>query len=1083
MGDYQLIENKLLAFSKKYYTNLLIRGIIIFLAVGLLYLLVTVGLEYFLWLGKIARAVIFWSFITIETGLMIFWIGIPLTKLFKLSKGLDDFDAAQIIGAHFPEVRDKLKNLVQLKNDDVKSELLLASIQQKSQELKPIPFTSAVNYKGNIRYLRLLIFPVIILFFIVLAGKIDSFSESFSRLSHYKTEYLPPAPFRFLIENESLSLKENEDFILRVKTIGNIAPETAKIQYNGQDFFLKYIAPGSFEYHFKNVEKPINFRLFSNDVSSEEFDLNLIKVPKLLNFEMYLDYPSYTQQTDQRIKGTGNALIPEGTKVRWEFSTRNAEEININTLDSTYTLKAAVVTTSFSKTLKSNLPYSISVSNAEVKNFETLEYEIHIVKDQYPKISLQTKQDSIRQDVQYFKGEVSDDYGLSKLELVYYPVASEDSLKTVDISISRETFDAFHFTFPGNLDLQRGTSYNFFFRIFDNDKINGRKSVKSETFGFRKKTRTEEEQDRLEQQSNTIENLGKTMEDFEKANEELEEISKSQKENQNLDYNDKKRLEDFLKRQKQQNELMKSYSEKLEKSLEKMDGEDRRPMAEELQKRLQSNEKRLEENEELLKELEEYSDKIQREELAKKLDELSKQNKSQKRSLEQLLELTKRYYVEEKKQKLAREVQQLGEKQERLSEAEQENTPENQKELNEDFNEFQDEMDELEKENDNLKKPTDLSREPVDEKSIEKNQKEAIEDLKNSKEKKAKEKQSKAGQEMKKMAQKMQENGAQMDMEQMVEDVDMLRQILENLVTFSFEQENVLKDFKKIDQSSPKFTKGLKAQSNLRENFKHIDDSLYSLALRNPKITDKITDNLVNIEFDIEKALERLAENQIPQGTASQQYVVTSANNLAYLLNQVLSSMQEMLNPGSGNGEDIQLPDIIKKQKELMKELEQGQKDAGGKPKSGQTGAKDEGETEKESEELFEIYKNQQMLRMQMQKLLDAQEGAKKGNNLTNEMKEIEDELLDKGMDGSILEKMKNLNYELMKFQEAKEIQGKDMKRESNTGQQDYRNSLQDQIIKAKEYFNSTEILNRQSLPLRPIYREKIKKYFGNRED
>ena len=58
-----------------------------------------------------------------------------------------------------------------------------------------------------------------------------------------------------------------------------------------------------------------------------------------------------------------------------------------------------------------------------------------------------------------------------------------------------------------------------------------------------------------------------------------------------------------------------------------------------------------------------------------RLDKLSKQNKNQERNLEQLVELTKRYYVAKKAEKLAEELFKLGEKQEKLSEKpEEENT-------------------------------------------------------------------------------------------------------------------------------------------------------------------------------------------------------------------------------------------------------------------------------------------------------------------------------------------------------------------------------------------------------------------------
>src|SRR5690606_40210898 len=120
-------------------------------------------------------------------------------------------------------------------------------------------------------------------------------------------------------------------------------------------------------------------------------------------------------------------------------------------------------------------------------------------------------------------------------------------------------------------------------------------------------------------------------------------------------------------------------------------------------------------------------------------------------------------------------------------------------------------------------------------------------------------------------------------------------------------------------------------QQVLKEHFQHIDDSLFALAVNNPMITEKITSKLTDVEFDIIKSLERLAQNQLPQGTASQQYVMTGANDLALMLSAALDNMQEMANPGSGqsqgqgkrggSGNEKQLEDIIISQEVLAKKM------------------------------------------------------------------------------------------------------------------------------------------------------------------
>ncbi|MDT8347450.1 MAG: hypothetical protein RQ756_06585, partial [Flavobacteriaceae bacterium] len=105
------IHQKLEKFISKYYTNALLKGTFLFLAIGLLYFIAIIFIEHFLWLDTSGRRILFWVFILVELGLLIKFIIIPLARLLRLRKGLAYSDASKMIGAHFPEVSDKLLNL------------------------------------------------------------------------------------------------------------------------------------------------------------------------------------------------------------------------------------------------------------------------------------------------------------------------------------------------------------------------------------------------------------------------------------------------------------------------------------------------------------------------------------------------------------------------------------------------------------------------------------------------------------------------------------------------------------------------------------------------------------------------------------------------------------------------------------------------------------------------------------------------------------------------------------------------------------------------------------------------------------
>lgn len=1116
MNNFKIIQQKLETFITKYYTNELIRGTILFLAIGLFYFLLTLLIEYFFWLNSTWRGFLFWSFVLIEGILFARFIVFPVARLLKIRKGIGYEEASRIIGNHFPEVNDKLLNVIQLNQDRRESELLAASIDQKAADLQPVQFQSAVNFRTNIKYLKYVAIPVIIFALFASLGGLEIFSSSYTRVINYDVAYEPPAPFSFVVLNDDLNAIENKPFTLKIRTEGQSIPENASILYMGETYYMQSISPGLFEYTFQQPVEQIRFHLKGNRVASRPYSLDVVKTPSLSNFEMVLDYPQYTGKTNETLKSTGNATIPEGTRVKWMVSAKNTSNISLKTADTIVEFTPKGEAFNLEKHVFSKFDYTITTSNDRLKDYENLSYTLNVIKDQYPEIDVQSQVDSMDTQRVLFLGKASDDYGLTKLRLVYHPEGESENIKTESLPLGSTNFEQFTYVFPGNLDLQEGVSYEYYFEVFDNDVLHNFKSTKSGVYFYRKLSREELEDQQLLNQQKAIRGLDRSLDDMRDRKEQLDELSRTQKEKNELNYNDRKKLEDFIKRQKQQEEMMKNFSEQLKEELENFQPEkkDSDPFKEQLEERLQENEERLQENEKLLDELEKLQEKIQKEELTDKLEKLSKQNKNQEKNLEQLLELTKRFYVEKKAEKIAEELNKLGEKQEQLSKKpEEENTKEAQEEMNKAFEDLKEQIEALRKDNEDLKKPLDIPDDKVGEAEVDKEQENATESLEKQKPQEAGKSQQKAGEKMQQMGKQMQQQMSAGQMESLDEDVRMLRQILANLVVFSFQQEDLMEDFKEIKYGNPNFGKKLNIQNELKNNFEHIDDSLFALSIRQPLIGTKINTILTDIQYNIDKSLDRLAQNEISRGVGNQQYIMTGANDLAVLLDDLLSNMQMQLqmsmgagsgegNPSPGEGEGFQLPDIIQKQgslSEQMKEgMESGENGEDGKEgesgneggdKSGDKGEGSDGEgqgkgrggqNEEMSGELFEIYKQQQKLREELQNRLEKNGLKGMGGKILKEMSEIENELLDKGFNQGTLQKMMNLNYELLKLDKATFEQGQEEKREAETRKRDFKNEIRLQPEDIKKYFNTTEILNREALPLRNDYKIKVQDYFKN---
>ena len=1151
-----MIIAKLNAFVKKYYTKLLIKGCLFFFTLGLLFFLSITAVEYFLWLGSTYRLVLLLVFVAVALVLLYRYILTPLFYLFKLKKGISNREASLLIGKHFPNVDDKLINLLDLAEDHKQSDLLLAAIERRSKEMEPVPFVKAVNFKENLKYVKFILVPLILLLLIWISGNIADFFGSYKRVVNYDVAYEPPAPFAFQLLNDDLNILEDETLTLNLVTEGKIKPENVSIVMEGKELLMQE-SDGKFQFTFDAPLKSTDFYFSANGFDSKIYSVTVGKVPGIQSFEMNLQYPNYLGKRNETLKGTGNAVVPEGTKITWNIDGVHTDRLDFIERDTVVQFVKDKRSFKLSRAVYANLEYELATSNANVKHYESLGYSIEVVRDGYPTVKVEQTLDSLNPNLSYYSGLAADDIGLRNIRMVYYPKNKPQQVANLPLLQTKSNVEQFYYTFPSGLNLEEGVVYELYFEVFDNDGLRKGKSTKSQVFSTTLLDVNQLKDKELEAQKGILKNLDKSLQDFKDQKEILKEINNKQKENSKLNYNDQNQIKDFLQKQERQESLMQKFSKELKDNLNKSDKNDQ--LNELLKERLERQELEAEKNKKLLEELNKIADKISKEDLKKRLDELGKKQSNSERSLEQLLELTKRYYVTEKASQLANELEKLAERQKLLSELKlgEEFSNQEQEKLNEKFNELAKELQELKKDNQALKKPLDLDISKQKEEGVKKDQEDALEEInkhqgmeessespeKQDAKNKAAQKQKSAAQKIQEMSESLQQSSSAGGGSSISEDAEMLRQILDNLITFSFKQENL---FDKIQDSRgeiSEFSSTVREQKQLRGLFEHVDDSLFALSLRRAELSEFVNEQITEVYYNIDKSLESIAENQIYQGASYQQYVLTASNSLADFLAKLLDNMQQSMNPGQGSGQgDSQLPDIIQGQKNLQEKMGQkgqsgqqgkdgqegkgqkGKEGEGGKEgKSGKEGNSGEngnggenggegkngngkngkqgkgkqgngegegdgsgnGPSEEELKEIYEIYKEQQVLRNKLEQQLenilqkDKQELAKK---LARQMENFENDLLENGITQRTRNKMNTIQHQLLKLENAALKQGEKKERESNTNTNRFNNPITTKPTLLQRKSNTIEILNRQALPLRQNYKRKVKNYFKNED-
>jgi len=406
-NNYQLLINKLDQFIRKFYLNQLIRGALY--AVGLILVLFVAMnlLEYYFYFGKGVRKAMFFSFIGVSALSLIFWVALPLLRYFRLGKVISHEQAANIIGDHFGNVKDKLLNVLQLKKQadgQSQAQLILASINQKSESIKLVPFKSAIDLRKNRKYLRYALPPLLLLLTILFAAP-SLIKDSTTRLINNNKEFERAAPFHFQVEDKDLTVVQFDDYPLTVKIDGDVLPNEVFIDIDNYQYRLKKESANTFSYVFSNVQKEMDFKLFSGTVESDDFKLNVLKKPNILGFDIKLDYPAYTQRKDESIANIGDLVIPMGTKLDWIFNAENTDDIAIqfsSQKDITETKRFDNQLFTLKKRAMRDENYKMYVSNEFLPKSDSISYSITVIPDLNPTIGVKKFSDSLDNKLVFF---------------------------------------------------------------------------------------------------------------------------------------------------------------------------------------------------------------------------------------------------------------------------------------------------------------------------------------------------------------------------------------------------------------------------------------------------------------------------------------------------------------------------------------------------------------------------------------------------------------------------------------------------------------------------------------------------------
>jgi hypothetical protein len=1089
-------------FEQKRILKMGIQFLLGILAASLLFFPVMGLLEYFFYLSPAFKISFLGLYLVSVFSLLFVKIIKPWWDLHQ-TKSLEGFEKlSSQVSSRVSGLDDKLINYLQLLSislKDNRNSLVSYSLGQKRDLLSGLNIPEKINLNIPVGLLKRII-PVALAGLLLVLFFFDFVKEGSNRFVHINQQYTPPAPFEIKTSEIPGRILATQSLEIRSLAEGTALPENLFVKIGSRTIKMNREKPGFFSQTIQNLEVGNHLvSVFSGNISSQTQNLEVLAPGHITGMSIQIIPPAYTLKSKEILENEGNLQIPKGSKVVWNLSSENLNSLSLVFGKQAPILFSEVEKGKFSQSQQvlQSVDYQIDSRNILNQPDQKLNYSIEVVEDEFPRIQVSSMQDSVNMSQQYFVGRVADDYGFSQLKAVALDPATRKVLAEASVPISRsEKNQPFAYVPQGKIATLMGQNPILLsFKVWDNDGVSGPKLAESQIFNLKDASKefVSESVDRLDKKNEeNLEELVKKTETLEKNSKKMLESLRGKKE---LNWQDKKELQNFVDKQKDLFKQIEELKKEAEKSLQNK--EDNKLMSQELLEKQEQINKMLDEildekTKEMLKELEKLLENQQmqnKDQLQEAFEKMQDKNEFIQNELDRAMEMLKQLKVEEKLEKATKDLEKLAEEQNKAGEENEKNgdnqsqeqkqqAKEKQEKLNDMFKQVQEDVKELQKLNQELEDKNQIDSGQEEQKEIEKEQQESGEKMQQGKMQKAGNQQKNAAKKMKKMAQKMEKSLMEMqgggDQD---EDIGDLRYIIENLLTLSFDQEEVYKEISKINQLDPKYLALTQKQVKIKEDAEIIKDSLKVLAKRVPQIQSFVMKELYAMDAAIDDAVKYVKARRPDISSGKGQQAMTNINNLTVMLKDALQQMQQQQQQQSKGGKACKKPGKGKPKPGGMSQMQKQLNEQISQLKNGKKPG------QQMSKELAQIAQKQAALRRALGELEKSmQKGKDKSGGLGDVkqmMEKTERELLNKKFTPETVMRQQQILTRLLESEKALMERELDQRREAEKPNSKERTTLPAEIRDLLKKGQSQKEQLQQGTPkLTDMYQEVFDKYF-----
>ena len=975
--------------------------------------------------------------------------------IFPFLYTLSDDSLGRRVDRHFPDLHDRVTMTLQLWRQKAvqlpgqSSGLLNAAIIASAEATKTVDFCEAdarhrIPQAGKLFGFAAAGFLVAFTLFFV------SLSSAFERLSNPLTDYPVPQLTFVTLKPGNIEIPMGGAVAITASVTGEI-PDEATLHLIGSDqpdrtVTLPRTTKTSFSHTIRDLNRSVSYMVEVGDAVSPRFTINVVNRPTVSTLNLTYDYPEYTRLAPRTTAdGSGDIVTLKGTKVT--VSIEASQSLTEAQLFMTGTKREQEMTVTDRKgkgtlLISQNDQYQILVRNESGRNNETPPlYQITALSDRLPDVRIISpgqNTDLTENMMVPLVISASDDFGFSKMNLVYQKVTGQQQIKKY-IPVDRQVTT---FTVPFVWDLLDMGLFpedvvSYFIEVFDNDTISGPKRAVSQTFTVRFPSIAEIYENLDAQQEQQVAEIGEMLKDQEEAQEKLQKLNRelehaaSPDEKKELTWEQTKEIESLVADQEKMADNVLQAAEEMAKAMQQLEQQDM--MNVELIEKMNQLRKLFQEisSPELMQALEDIKQSMQnmdQDQLAGAMEDFEKEQEDFKKRLERSLSILKRMQAEQKMESAVKKAEELVERQEELQYATQ-NDSENpsqqtreslsgkQEELRQDTEDMRQGLEELARSMEEIQgnmpsEEVQQAAQSMEQQGIEQQMSQISRQLASGQMQQAQRGQQQTGEQLSHMSQQLKDAQSQMQQEQQQQIAAEMRQAMHNLVELSQGQESIQSRTTRANGPASRLRDIQEDQRSLLNGTALVADALVNTAQKtffvSPQVGHALGESLNRMQ-DASRGLSKRNRNE----AAQQQTDAMEA------LNQTVLALQQAMNDMNASGASSglmemlqQLQSMSQQQSGLNDELSQMMQQQGeGQPGQQQMSMEERARVARLAQEQEHIRKSLEQMQREQRQQADV---LGRLSEIEREMKESVRQLQQQQMDPNLIERQQRILSRLL---------------------------------------------------------------------